>query len=257
MGGAELSMTLRLPSLPSSFTCSAARAGGLSDRRLRKLVAEDVLTRIGRGVYRRTTAPVVDVDLVEIGLRAPEATLCLISALARHELTDQIPTAIEVALPRARRPPRLDAPVRWHRFHEATFALGREVIDVGDGVALGVYSPERSIVDAFRLRHLEGEEVAVEALRRWLRRPGAHPAMPAVARALLPKRGTCASRSAEGPLVKGPAVDRANQQVEVNDDHLRSCSLRTVSSSSSAAATANALSRFTPRACPIACVVGT
>ncbi len=173
-------MTTRLPSLstvlPSSFTYSAARAAGLSDRRLRKLVAEDVLTRIGRGVYRRAAAPVVDLDLVEIGLRAPEATLCLISALARHELTDQIPTAIEVALPRARRPPRLDAPVRWHRFHEPTFALGRDVIDVDNGVAIGVYGPERSIVDAFRLRHLEGEEVAVEALRRWLRRPGAHPA---------------------------------------------------------------------------------
>ena len=41
---------------------------------------------------------------------------------------------------------------------------------VDDGLALGVYSAERSIIDAFRLRHQEGEELAIEALRRWLRR---------------------------------------------------------------------------------------
>jgi hypothetical protein len=41
---------------------------------------------------------------------------------------------------------------------------------------LGVYSAERSVIDAFRLRHREGEETAIEALRRWLARPGAMPA---------------------------------------------------------------------------------
>lgn len=41
---------------------------------------------------------------------------------------------------------------------------------------LGIYGAERCIVDAFRLRHLEGEELAIEALRRWLRRPGSSPA---------------------------------------------------------------------------------
>ncbi|QBI20745.1 hypothetical protein ER308_15025 [Egibacter rhizosphaerae] len=35
---------------------------------------------------------------------------------------------------------------------------------------------ERSIVDLYRLRHLEGLELAREALRAWLRRPGAQPA---------------------------------------------------------------------------------
>ena len=76
-------------------------------------------------------------------------------------------------LPRSRRPPRVRAPVRWHRFHEDTFLVGRETIEVDEGLSLGLYSAERSIIDAFRLRHQEGEDLAVEALRRWLKRPGA------------------------------------------------------------------------------------
>ncbi len=161
--------------LPTSFTYAAARAAGLSDRRLARLVRVGTIERFGRGVYRMADAPPVDLDLVEIALRAPDATLCLTSALSHHDLTDSVPTAIDVALPRSRRPPRVAPPVRWHRFHEETFTLGRGPLEIDDGVFLGVYGAERSIVDAFRLRHQEGEEVAIEALRRWLRRPGAVP----------------------------------------------------------------------------------
>lgn len=42
--------------------------------------------------------------------------------------------------------------------------------------ALGLYSAERCILDAFRLGHREGHAVAAEALRRWLQRRGAAPA---------------------------------------------------------------------------------
>jgi predicted transcriptional regulator of viral defense system len=169
-------MTLDLDPLPSAFTYATAREANLSDRRLRSLVETGVLERLGRGVYRRCDAPVADVDRIEVALRAPEATLCLTSALAHHDLTDLVPTTIDVALPRSRRPPKVDAPVRWHRFQEGTFHVGRGRLEVDEGVFLGIYSAERSILDALRLRHQEGEDVAIEALKRWLRRPGALPA---------------------------------------------------------------------------------
>ena len=41
---------------------------------------------------------------------------------------------------------------------------------------MAIYSAERSIIDAFRLMHQEGSDVAYEALRRWLRRRGNSPA---------------------------------------------------------------------------------
>lgn len=162
--------------LPNSFSYGAALQRGLSDRRLRALEADGVLERLGHGLYRKADAPPADLDRIEIALRAPEAALCLISALSLHDLTDIIPTEIDVALPRSRRSPRVSAPVRWHRFHEATFMVGRESLEVDEGLTLGAYSAERSILDAFRLRHQEGEELAIKALRRWLERPGSMPA---------------------------------------------------------------------------------
>ena len=38
-----------------------------------------------------------------------------------------------------------------------------------------MYGPIRSIVDTFRLRHIEGQDTAIEALRRWLGRRGNQP----------------------------------------------------------------------------------
>lgn len=163
-------------SLPNAFPYSLAQEHGLSDRRLRGLVADGILERLGHGLYRKVGAPPADLDRIEIALRAPEATLCLTSALSHHDLTDAIPSEIDVALPRSKRPPSVGAPVRWHRFHEGTFLVGRESIEVDEGLLLGLYNAERSVIDAFRIRHHVGEDLAIEALRRWLRRSTSMPA---------------------------------------------------------------------------------
>lgn len=64
----------------------------------------------------------------------------------------------------------------WHAFDRATFEIGRMELAVGGGLTIGLYGPERSIVDAIRLRHRDGHELGVTALRRWLRRRGSSPA---------------------------------------------------------------------------------
>ena len=168
--------SVSLDALPNAFSYGIAHERGLSDRRLRGLVADGALERLGHGLYRKTDAPPADLDRIEIALRSSDATLCLTTALSHHDLTDVIPSQIDVALPRSRRPPRVGAPVRWHRFREDTFDVGRETVKVDEGLSIGIYSAERSLIDAFRLRHQEGDELAVEALRRWLERPGATPA---------------------------------------------------------------------------------
>ena len=42
-------------------------------------------------------------------------------------------------------------------------------------LTIGIYSPTRSIVDAYRLRHHYGIEQAHEALKRWLGQRGNQP----------------------------------------------------------------------------------
>ena len=125
---------------------------------------------------RSQYAATVDTDLAEIAVRAPQATLCLTSALALHGLTDEIPAATDVALPRGHWPPTVAARVAWHRFEENTFGIGREHLLVADSLTIGLYSAERSIIDAFRTRGTTGFDLATEALRRWLRDPTHQPA---------------------------------------------------------------------------------
>jgi hypothetical protein len=162
--------------LGDTFTYGEARRAGLSDRRLYGLRDAGQIIALGGGVYRRADAPPADDDLVEIAERVPRATLCLETALARHGLIDAIPAAIDIAVPRGSTRPALRAPCRLHQFDARTFDLERELLDVGARRPLGLYTAERSVIDAVRLRHREGSDLAWQALRRWLDQPGASPA---------------------------------------------------------------------------------
>lgn len=133
------------------------------------------LDRIARGLYLPPDAPVTDWEWVEAAARRPDATICLTSALAQYDLTDTVPDALDVALPRGARRPATDAAIRWHLFDAATFDLGRQEIPVpgmGTKLSIGIYSAERCIADAFRLRGSLGYELGRDALREWLRRGG-------------------------------------------------------------------------------------
>lgn len=160
--------------LPQVFTHADAERAGVSKRQLYAWRDSGQIEPLGRGLFMKAGTR-GDPDLIEIAARAPDATLCLISALARHDLTDHIPDTIHVARERSRRQPRTAAPVTWHRFDQKTFAIDREEFQVASGLRLGLYGPARSIVDTFRLRHREGQDTAVEALRRWLKRRGSQP----------------------------------------------------------------------------------
>lgn len=166
---------MRIEDLPLAFTHADARTRGISDRQLYEWRDSARIDTLGRGIYLRPGLN-VDHDLLEIGVRAPDATLCLTSALARHELIDDIPAVIDIALPREQRQPQTAAPVRWHRFDTSTFTVDRTELDVGADRIIGLYGPRRCIIDAFRLRYLYGTEQAVGALRRWLAQRGSHPA---------------------------------------------------------------------------------
>jgi predicted transcriptional regulator of viral defense system len=162
--------------LPPAFTYTQARAAGISAERLYAYRAQGLIDQIARGLYRWADAPEIDQDLLEIAHRAQRGTLCLVTALARHGLTDTIPARIDIALPRGSRIPALRETINVHVFARETFDLGRQELSIGDKLSIGIYSPERTLVDVIRLRHREGPDVAWEALRRWLARRGSKPA---------------------------------------------------------------------------------
>ena len=183
--------------LPSTFSFSQATKLGLGRRELKALLDSGEIDRCARGVYSRTDAMSDDPDLAAIALLAPRATICLTSALARHALIDAIPGSIDVALPRGTRLPATRLPVTWHRFAASTYDIGRQTITV-DGHAIGLYDPMRCIVDSYRLRHREGHEQGLEALRNWLRWRGARPvALLAMAHAVDPRVESLLRRTLE------------------------------------------------------------
>jgi hypothetical protein len=159
-----------LAGLPSVFRFSEA-LDEINEWQLQRLIASGAVTAIARGLYRKTDW-LGDEDLAEIAAKASRATICLRSALARHDLTDDIPAELDIAIPRGAWTPELSSPIRWRRFDADTYDIGRGELDLDGGGSIGLYSAERSIIDAYRLRHLTGADMANESLRRWLRRGG-------------------------------------------------------------------------------------
>lgn len=159
---------------PTAFTHAQARDLGISDRDLATLTAQGDLERIARGIYARPGHG-ANPDLLELSFRNPDTTLCLTSALAHHDLTDEIPHTIEAALPRHHWQPKTQAPVTWHRFDRDTFHIGRDELHLADAITIGIYNPVRSIIDTYRLSHRLGIDLAHTALRRWLSQRGNHP----------------------------------------------------------------------------------
>ncbi len=164
----------RLAGLSPTFTTAQARHALLSPRDLASLVAEGAADELSRGVYRRTDAPeTAHVDLLAVCARAPRAVVCGESALALHELIDDIPAAVHIAVPRGSRRPTISyPPTVVAQYAAQTFDLGVERIEAAPGETIPVYSAARSVVDAMRHRSRIGETLALSALGRYLRRNG-------------------------------------------------------------------------------------
>jgi predicted transcriptional regulator of viral defense system len=134
------------------------------------------IERLSRGVYRLAGMPPLgNPDLVAVALRVPEGVLCLLSALAVHELTTQIPHEVHVALKRGAEPPRLEhPPVRVFWFTGAAFTSGIER-HVLDGIDVRVYGAAKTVADCFKYRNKIGLDVALEALKLYLRKKRVRP----------------------------------------------------------------------------------
>jgi predicted transcriptional regulator of viral defense system len=124
------------------------------------------IVELARGLYR-----IADVgeaehpDLAVVAQRAPNAAVCLISALSYHDITTQIPSSVHLAVPRGDyHRIKLSTPVTVYRFDPKTFNEGLETHRIG-GMPLNIYNAARTVVDCFKFRNKIGLDVALEALR--------------------------------------------------------------------------------------------
>ncbi|MFZ1381797.1 MAG: hypothetical protein WAS54_03295 [Scrofimicrobium sp.] len=164
-----------LDALSSAFKLADAREAGIRKDQIYALLDAGQIERVGRGAFVKVGEldPALE-SLAAATAVQPSSTMCLTSALVYQELSDDIPTRTDIALPRGTRHPAGFDHVDWHSFDPDTFQIGREELHGNAG--LFVYSAERTVIDAFRLAYQEGTETAVEALKRWLRQRGNYPA---------------------------------------------------------------------------------
>lgn len=145
---------------------SEALACGITRYTLYALRDRGVVEQITRGVYRlRELPPLDNSDLVMVSLRFPKAVVCLVSALAWHGITTQIPHMVSVAVPKDSRTPTLDyPPVKAHKFSHEAYETGIEE-HMLDGAPVKIYNPEKTLADCFKFRNKIGMNVALEALK--------------------------------------------------------------------------------------------
>jgi len=151
---------------------SQAIALGISPRTLYAMRDAGVIRPISRGVYQIADLDLTgNPDLISVALRIPKAVVCLISALHFYGLTTQIPHKVSIALPQSAEKPRLDFPpldIVWLSQKSYTAGITEQQVD---HVLIKIYSREKTIADCFKFRNKIGIDVALEALKDYVKTP--------------------------------------------------------------------------------------
>ncbi len=151
-----------------NFTSKEARECGVSPANLDYYIRSGEIERISRGLYRGARAPEMLnfqwEDLVLIVRGTQDGIVCLISALALYELTEEIPRQHWIAIKNTTSR-HFNPMVKVIRMRNHT--LGKTVIDI-DGVVVPIFDRERTILDAFRYL---SKETALKALKAGLEQP--------------------------------------------------------------------------------------
>jgi predicted transcriptional regulator of viral defense system len=154
---------------PGALHASQAIRLGIAPRTLYALRDVGLLVELSRGLFQLPETPLrAHADLVQVALRVPKGVVCLVSALAFHGLTTQIPHAVYLALPLDAEKPRLPyPPLRLFWLSASVYSAGVEQ-HVLDGVIVRMYNREKTIADCFKFRNKIGLEIALEALKEGL-----------------------------------------------------------------------------------------
>ena len=126
--------------------------------------------KLARGLYRFADADLTELaTIAEVGRRAPKSIICLLSALQIHGLGVEVPHAVWLMIERHGRAPKIDF-VATEVVRASGVALSHGVEKrVIEGVDVALTSPAKTVADCFRYRRHVGLEVALDALRDFLR----------------------------------------------------------------------------------------
>jgi predicted transcriptional regulator of viral defense system len=152
------------------------RSQGITAATISRAEASGLIGRVSRGLYQSLTSDLdTNQSLAEVSKQVPKGVICLVSALAYHGLTDQMPRQVWIAIPAGAWAPRLSyPPVKLVRFKPPYVGQGIEYNTIA-GVQVPIYSVAKTLADAFRNSRLVSRAVAIEGLKTALREKKATP----------------------------------------------------------------------------------
>ena len=142
------------------------RQHGIAGVTIQRALDDGELVRVGRGLYQRPDAEFDgNLTLAEVAKRIPKGVIAMVSALAWHGLTDQMPRKTWVAIGTSGWSPVPGyPPVRIVRFADKYLTQRIEHHTIS-GVDVMIYSVPKTHGDLFRNGRLVDRSVAVEGLR--------------------------------------------------------------------------------------------
>ena len=145
---------------------------GIDLHTIADMVNAGLLVKEARGIYRLASLPPLsNPDLVQVALRVPQSVICLISALSYYHITTQTPYQIYIAIPQNTKKPRIDyPPIEVVKLTGDAFSSGIQE-NLIDGVSIRIYNKEKTVADCFKFRNKIGLDIAIEALKDYLREP--------------------------------------------------------------------------------------
>lgn len=166
----EFENILQQSSERSIVRASELRKAGISGTAISRAVERGLLLRIGRGLYQRPDADIPeDIQLAEAAKLHPSLRIGFISALAFHNVTDEMPRQVWGAIKHGAWKPSSDYPkikaIRMSEFHYSEHVEQHQIA----GVSVPIYSLPKTLADCFRLPRVVTRSVAIEALGRTIR----------------------------------------------------------------------------------------
>jgi predicted transcriptional regulator of viral defense system len=147
-------------------TCKQMRALGIPTQLATCLVRQGHAVRLARGVYASAESAFTEHSDLEVAAAlVPNGVICLVSALRFHNLTDENPHEVSMAIRHGYHPPKVTyPPIHFIVRSEPLFSSNVENIKL-NSATIRVYSLEQTIADCFKYRNKIGLDIGLSALR--------------------------------------------------------------------------------------------
>ncbi len=141
---------------------------GLSSRQIRKLLDDQIITKIKRGYYiLKDTIPPEEVIISRL---FPDAIIYLESALLYYNYIDRIPNAWQIAVEKHSNPNKYDIsylPIKPYFIKEKYLSIGINNISI-DEINIKIYDREKTICDVLRYENKLENEVFTNSIKRYI-----------------------------------------------------------------------------------------